>query len=207
MLEIAFPGAETLRLEALVADFDGTLARDGRLLPGVAAACARLSESLTLHVVTADTHGGVRRPGGSALSTRRAGGRRPGCGQAPVCGIPRRVALCSPKARPQRPPDAGGKTGHRRDEGRGCGSGDAAGGARGGAGSCGGAGSVAQSGAACRHLAYLNDAMQSRPSRQKWFAKAAPSDCTSRQPQPREMLKKSLRAGEGQGARSASCET
>ncbi len=60
MLEIAIPGAETLRLEALVADFDGTLARDGSLLPGVAAAFARLSESLTLHVVTADTHGGAR---------------------------------------------------------------------------------------------------------------------------------------------------
>ncbi len=59
MLEIAIPGAETLRLEALVADFNGTLARDGSLLPGVAEAFARLSESLTLHVVTADTHGGA----------------------------------------------------------------------------------------------------------------------------------------------------
>lgn len=60
MLEIAIPGAETLRLEALVADFNGTLARDGSLLPGVAEAFGRLAEHLCLHVVTADTHGGAR---------------------------------------------------------------------------------------------------------------------------------------------------
>jgi soluble P-type ATPase len=60
MLEIAIPGAETLRLAHLVADYNGTLARDGRLLPGVAEAFASLAERLTLHVVTADTHGGAR---------------------------------------------------------------------------------------------------------------------------------------------------
>lgn len=60
MLEIAIPGAGTLRLDHLVADYNGTLARDGRLLPGVAEAFARLAERLTLHVVTADTHGGAR---------------------------------------------------------------------------------------------------------------------------------------------------
>lgn len=60
MLEIAIPGAETLRLEHLVADYNGTLARDGRLLPGVSEAFASLAGRLDLHVVTADTHGGAR---------------------------------------------------------------------------------------------------------------------------------------------------
>ena len=56
MLEIAIPGAETLRLDYLVADFNGTLAADGALLPGVVDAIWRLAELLDLHVVTADTH-------------------------------------------------------------------------------------------------------------------------------------------------------
>ena len=57
MLEIAIPGAETLRLDHLVADFNGTLAVDGELLPGAGEALRRLAESLALHVVTADTFG------------------------------------------------------------------------------------------------------------------------------------------------------
>lgn len=60
MLEIAIPGGESLRLDHLVADFNGTLARDGILLPGVADAFWNLAERLDLHVVTADTHGGAR---------------------------------------------------------------------------------------------------------------------------------------------------
>jgi soluble P-type ATPase len=61
MLEIAIPGGETLRLDYLVADFNGTLACDGLLLSGVAAALGRLGETLTVHVVTADTFGRVRK--------------------------------------------------------------------------------------------------------------------------------------------------
>jgi soluble P-type ATPase len=60
MLEIAIPGADTLRLDYLIADFNGTLAADGVLLPGVADALWRLAESLDLHVVTADTFGKAR---------------------------------------------------------------------------------------------------------------------------------------------------
>lgn len=60
MLEIAIPGADVLRLDHLVADFNGTLAADGVLLPGVADAIGRLAGSLDLHVVTADTHGSAR---------------------------------------------------------------------------------------------------------------------------------------------------
>ena len=44
MLEVVIPGAETLRLDFLVADFNGTLALDGALLPGVMEALCSLSE-------------------------------------------------------------------------------------------------------------------------------------------------------------------
>ncbi len=60
MLEVAIPGTETLFLEHLVADFNGTLALDGTLLPGVAEALGSLSECLEIHVVTADTFGRAR---------------------------------------------------------------------------------------------------------------------------------------------------
>ena len=60
MLEIAIPGSETLRLDYLVADFNGTLACDGVLLPGVTDALWLLAEPLELHVVTADTFGKAR---------------------------------------------------------------------------------------------------------------------------------------------------
>jgi soluble P-type ATPase len=72
MLEILIPGAPPLRLEHLVADFNGTLACDGMLLPGVEEALTRLAQQLTVHVITADTFGSVR---------------------AAVAGIPCRLAL------------------------------------------------------------------------------------------------------------------
>lgn len=60
MLDIAIPGADTLRLDHLVADFNGTLAIDGDLLPGVAEGLCQLADRLALHVVTADTFGKAR---------------------------------------------------------------------------------------------------------------------------------------------------
>ncbi|MDP6776710.1 MAG: ATPase P [Candidatus Latescibacteria bacterium] len=49
-----------MRLEHLVLDFNGTLARDGRLLVGVRERLASLSKDLTIHVLTADTFGQAR---------------------------------------------------------------------------------------------------------------------------------------------------
>jgi soluble P-type ATPase len=60
MLEVAIPGMETLRLAHLVADFNGTLAMDGALLPGVTEALSSLRTNLDIHVVTADTFGRAR---------------------------------------------------------------------------------------------------------------------------------------------------
>ena len=61
MIAHTIPGLGTLRLQHLVLDFNGTLALDGRLLPGVRPRLRRLARRLELHVVTADTFGSVRR--------------------------------------------------------------------------------------------------------------------------------------------------
>lgn len=57
MIAVDVPGYERLRLRHLVLDYNGTLALDGRLLPGVAGALRRLHRTLEIHVLTADTFG------------------------------------------------------------------------------------------------------------------------------------------------------
>ena len=57
MLSISIPGFGDLRLRHLVLDYNGTLARDGRLLPGALPPLRELASSLDLHVITADTFG------------------------------------------------------------------------------------------------------------------------------------------------------
>jgi P-type E1-E2 ATPase len=59
MLCIEIPGSTRLALEHLVLDYNGTLALDGTLLPGVGSALRDLSEQLAVHVITADTFGNV----------------------------------------------------------------------------------------------------------------------------------------------------
>ncbi|HUL91357.1 MAG TPA: hypothetical protein VLV56_03315 [Burkholderiales bacterium] len=60
MLEIDIPGFARLSLQHLVLDYNGTLALDGRLLPGVRRRLSTLSRALEIHVVTADTFGAAR---------------------------------------------------------------------------------------------------------------------------------------------------
>ncbi|HYT97498.1 MAG TPA: ATPase P [Casimicrobiaceae bacterium] len=60
MIEIAIPGAKTLRLSTAIIDFNGTLARDGQLHDGVAERLQVLARQLAIHVVTADTTGTAR---------------------------------------------------------------------------------------------------------------------------------------------------
>ncbi|WP_462325092.1 HAD family hydrolase [Desulfoplanes sp.] len=59
MICIDIPGGSELRLEHLVLDFNGTLALDGSLLPGVSERLTALSGELSVHIVTADTFGNV----------------------------------------------------------------------------------------------------------------------------------------------------
>jgi len=60
LLDIAIPGAAPLALAHLVLDFNGTLALDGALLPGVDDALRKLVGPLSIHVLTADTFGTAR---------------------------------------------------------------------------------------------------------------------------------------------------
>ena len=60
VIRLDIPRFGALRLEHLVLDYNGTLAADGRLLPGVRTRLRRLARSLNVHVLTADTFGKAR---------------------------------------------------------------------------------------------------------------------------------------------------
>lgn len=59
-MQVQIPGYGELRLNYLVMDYNGTLAIDGKLINGVKDALIKLSESLELYVLTADTFGIAR---------------------------------------------------------------------------------------------------------------------------------------------------
>ncbi len=61
MIEIDIPGNKILQLEHLVLDYNGTIAFDGALIDGVKECLAELSQMLTIHVITADTFGSVKK--------------------------------------------------------------------------------------------------------------------------------------------------
>jgi P-type E1-E2 ATPase len=57
MIELNIPGWGQMELEHLVCDVNGTLAVDGKLLDGVVRGFSTLKDRLTIHLLTADTHG------------------------------------------------------------------------------------------------------------------------------------------------------
>ena len=57
MIELNIPGRGMIQLQHLVCDINGTLAVDGQLLEGVKLRLSALRDRLTLHLLTADTHG------------------------------------------------------------------------------------------------------------------------------------------------------
>ena len=57
MIELNIPGRGLIQLQHLVCDVNGTLAVDGQLLEGVKQRLSTLRDRLTLHLLTADTHG------------------------------------------------------------------------------------------------------------------------------------------------------
>jgi P-type E1-E2 ATPase len=61
MIEIDIPGNKILQLEYLVLDYNGTIAFDGALIDGVKKCLTELSQMLTVHVITADTFGSVKK--------------------------------------------------------------------------------------------------------------------------------------------------
>ncbi len=56
-IEIDIPGFGFLRLSHLVSDYNGTLALDGRLTPGVRESLSEIAPFLKIHIITADTFG------------------------------------------------------------------------------------------------------------------------------------------------------
>ena len=61
MLEEAIPGYKTLFLSHLVLDYNGTITCDGRLINGVRERLEKLSKSLSIHILTADTFRSVQK--------------------------------------------------------------------------------------------------------------------------------------------------
>jgi soluble P-type ATPase len=57
MIELIIPGADTISLEHIVFDVNGTLAVDGQLLDGLARKIHALADRLVVHLLTANTHG------------------------------------------------------------------------------------------------------------------------------------------------------
>ena len=61
MLNINIPGRGELVLSHLVLDYNGTIAEDGLIIPGIAERLEQLREHLEICVITADTHGTAAR--------------------------------------------------------------------------------------------------------------------------------------------------
>lgn len=60
MIQIEIPGRETLEIDYLVLDYNGTIAVNGQLLDGVSQRFDELAKQVKLFVLTADTYGTVR---------------------------------------------------------------------------------------------------------------------------------------------------
>jgi soluble P-type ATPase len=60
MFSLEIPGFKSLKLEHLILDFNGTLAVDGAVVPGVREIVTELSQVMRVHVLTADTQGTCR---------------------------------------------------------------------------------------------------------------------------------------------------
>lgn len=60
-MDITIPGFGGTCIAHAVFDYNGTIARDGRLINGVRQGITEFSNQLTFHVITADTFGFVKR--------------------------------------------------------------------------------------------------------------------------------------------------
>jgi len=61
MIDVTIPGYRRIQLKHLVMDYNGTLACDGQIIPGVRGALSSLTDQLELHVLTADTFGKAKK--------------------------------------------------------------------------------------------------------------------------------------------------
>jgi len=61
MIIIDIPGVEQKQIHHVVFDYNGTIAKDGVLIPGVKEGITAFSDKLIFHVITADTFGFVKK--------------------------------------------------------------------------------------------------------------------------------------------------
>ena len=59
-MDINIPGFGLVSLKHAVCDFNGTLAHEGNLLPGVEESLLKIGKLVKIHILTADTFGKVR---------------------------------------------------------------------------------------------------------------------------------------------------
>ena len=57
MIEVEIPGFGLFQFKHLVLDVNGTIAKDGTLIEGVPERLQELGKNLSIHLITADTHG------------------------------------------------------------------------------------------------------------------------------------------------------
>ncbi|MBI9077805.1 MAG: ATPase P [Desulfatibacillum sp.] len=60
MITVSIPGYGDVAFKHLVLDYNGTLATDGKVIPGVTERLRTLARNLEIHILTADTFGSVR---------------------------------------------------------------------------------------------------------------------------------------------------
>jgi len=60
-LIIDIPGRDTLEINHIIFDYNGTIAEDGKLIEGVKDKINRLANAVDFHVITADTYGTVEK--------------------------------------------------------------------------------------------------------------------------------------------------
>ena len=61
MFNLEIPGYGKLEIQNLVLDYNGTIARDGKLLEGVRDMINKLIPMVDVHIITADTYGTVEK--------------------------------------------------------------------------------------------------------------------------------------------------
>lgn len=60
MITVAIPGRDTIEIEHIALDYNGTIAADGKLIDGIAGRIKKLSAFANVYILTADTYGTVK---------------------------------------------------------------------------------------------------------------------------------------------------
>ena len=98
MISIDIPGREhPLEIEALILDYNGTIAKDGALIEGIPERLIKLTDAVEVYVLTADTYGTVRgqcEPLGVTVCTFPHAGAG-ACKEEIVLGLRKNAKVCA----------------------------------------------------------------------------------------------------------------